>query len=139
MTRGVEGIGKFCHPSFGELKRLSGRCGRLYSIEPIRYCRPSALPSRADLKVCTTHIRRHSMTRSLTIAMFALGTTVAVLGQPGPGSASFDWPQWQGPDRTNVSKETGLLKQWPANGPPRVWSIADLGAGYGSIAVKSDR
>jgi hypothetical protein len=29
-----------------------------------------------------------------------------------------DWPQWQGPDRTRLSKETGLLKQWPAAGPP---------------------
>src|SRR5205085_9908208 len=23
-----------------------------------------------------------------------------------------DWPQWQGPNRDNVSKETGLLKDW---------------------------
>jgi len=23
-----------------------------------------------------------------------------------------DWPQWQGPDRTRVSKETGLQKEW---------------------------
>ena len=30
-----------------------------------------------------------------------------------------DWPQWQGPDRTRISKETGLLKEWPAGGPPR--------------------
>jgi hypothetical protein len=27
-------------------------------------------------------------------------------------SAQFDWPQWQGPDRTAHSKETGLLKSW---------------------------
>ena len=24
-----------------------------------------------------------------------------------------DWPQWQGPDRNAVSKETGLLQEWP--------------------------
>jgi len=26
----------------------------------------------------------------------------------------FDWPQWRGPDRSDVSKETNLLKSWPA-------------------------
>ena len=33
------------------------------------------------------------------------------------GERSNDWPQWQGPDRTGMSKETGLLKAWPASGP----------------------
>ena len=27
-----------------------------------------------------------------------------------------DWPQWQGPDRNAVSKETGLLQEWPKDG-----------------------
>src|SRR5687768_15048079 len=53
--------------------------------------------------------------------------------------AAADWPQWQGPDRTRVSKETGLLKQWPAAGPPVVWTASGLGSGYGSIAVAGDR
>src|SRR5882762_10039267 len=52
---------------------------------------------------------------------------------------SSDWPQWRGPDRTGLSKETGLMKQWPASGPPRLWSISNLGAGYGSVAIKGDR
>ena len=50
-----------------------------------------------------------------------------------------DWPQWQGPDRTGLSKETGLLKAWPAGGPPKVWTISGLGEGYGSLAIKGDR
>ena len=29
---------------------------------------------------------------------------------------SFDWPQWQGPDRNAISKETGLARSWPAEG-----------------------
>ena len=57
---------------------------------------------------------------------------------PGGGSG-LDWPQWQGPDRTGLSKETGLLKQWPPAGPPLVWSASNLGAGYGSVAVKGER
>ena len=65
----------------------------------------------------------------------ALATTAGTGGQSNPP----DWPQWQGPDRTGLSKDTGLLKQWPASGPPLVWSISDIGAGYGSISLKGDR
>lgn len=50
-----------------------------------------------------------------------------------------DWPQWQGLDRTRLSKETGLLKEWPASGPPLVWTATGLGSGYGSMAVAGDR
>jgi outer membrane protein assembly factor BamB len=50
-----------------------------------------------------------------------------------------DWPQWQGPDRTRISKETGLLKEWPASGPPVIWTATGLGSGYGSMAVAGDR
>ena len=50
-----------------------------------------------------------------------------------------DWPQWQGTDRTRISKETGLLKQWPASGPTVVWTAGGLGSGYGSMAVAGER
>ena len=50
-----------------------------------------------------------------------------------------DWPQWQGPDNTRISRETGLLKAWPASGPPVVWTATGLGGGYGSMAVVGDR
>jgi outer membrane protein assembly factor BamB len=53
--------------------------------------------------------------------------------------AAADWPQWQGPDRTRLSKETGLLKEWPASGPAVVWTATGLGSGYGSMAVAGDR
>jgi len=46
-----------------------------------------------------------------------------------------DWPQWQGPDRTRISKQTGLLKEWPVGGPRLVWTANGLGSGYGSMAV----
>jgi outer membrane protein assembly factor BamB len=38
-----------------------------------------------------------------------------------------------------LSKETALSRQWPAGGPPVVWSAANLGAGYGSLSVSGDR
>jgi outer membrane protein assembly factor BamB len=46
-----------------------------------------------------------------------------------------DWPQWRGPHRDGKSAETGLLKTWPAGGPPRVWKTTGLGAGYATVAV----
>lgn len=65
--------------------------------------------------------------------------TVAVIGAVLACAVAIvsgsDWPQWQGPDRTGVSKETGLLKQWPAAGPPVVWTKSGIGGGYGSMAV----
>jgi outer membrane protein assembly factor BamB len=38
-----------------------------------------------------------------------------------------------------VSAERGLLKEWPASGPARVWSATGLGAGYGSVSIAGDR
>ncbi|MBX3279387.1 MAG: PQQ-like beta-propeller repeat protein [Acidobacteria bacterium] len=50
-----------------------------------------------------------------------------------------DWPQFRGPMRNGISAETGLLKTWPASGPPQLWMINTLGQGYGSLAIKGDR
>ena len=46
-----------------------------------------------------------------------------------------DWPQWRGPDRNGISKETGLLKQWPEGGPKRAWLFKDAGLGYSSYSI----
>jgi outer membrane protein assembly factor BamB len=72
-------------------------------------------------------------------AIVVAGSAERAVLQTTPASSAFDWPQWQGPDRTGVSKETGLLQEWPAAGPPLVWSISGLGAGYGSLAIRNDR
>jgi outer membrane protein assembly factor BamB len=50
-----------------------------------------------------------------------------------------DWPQWHGPNRDNKSNETGLLKEWPANGPSLAWKAKDLGGGFSSVAVAAGR
>ena len=54
-------------------------------------------------------------------------------------AADLDWPQWRGPDRTGLSKETGLLGSWPGSGPKQLWSISTLGEGYGTMAISRDR
>ena len=72
------------------------------------------------------------MTRSLTLAVTVFLGAAAL-------NAAADWPQWQGPDRTRISKETGLLKEWPNGGPRLFWTANGLGSGYGSMAVAGDR
>jgi outer membrane protein assembly factor BamB len=46
-----------------------------------------------------------------------------------------DWPQFAGPNRDNKSSETGLLKDWPAQGPALATTIRGIGRGYSSVAV----
>ncbi len=50
-----------------------------------------------------------------------------------------DWPQWRGENRNGMSAETGLLAEWPEAGPPLVWRIDGLGAGYSSTSVSDGR
>src|SRR5882672_8418278 len=54
-------------------------------------------------------------------------------------SGQFDWPQWQGPDRTAHSKETGLLKEWPKDGPPLAWKVKGLGGGDSNPSIAAGR
>lgn len=66
-------------------------------------------------------------------------TLVTVLGL-GLGSAGgADWPQWRGPDRSGVSRETGLASSWPEGGPRLVWKVTGAGQGYSSVAVVAGR
>lgn len=50
-----------------------------------------------------------------------------------------DWPQWRGANRDGISKETGLMKQWPADGPPLVWKANGAGRGYSTMAIANGR
>jgi outer membrane protein assembly factor BamB len=50
-----------------------------------------------------------------------------------------DWPQWRGPHRDDVAKESGLLQHWPKQGPPLLWKVSGLGSGYSSVVIQDDR
>jgi outer membrane protein assembly factor BamB len=54
-------------------------------------------------------------------------------------SLAADWPQWRGPGRSGVSKETGLLQTWPEGGPPLRWKATDIGTGYSAPAIAGGR
>jgi outer membrane protein assembly factor BamB len=55
---------------------------------------------------------------------------------PAPAA---DWPQWRGPNRDGLSAETGLLQEWPADGPTLVWVAKGLGGGYTTPSVARGR
>src|SRR5205085_11373825 len=54
-------------------------------------------------------------------------------------ASGADWPQWQGPDRNAVSKESGLLKEWPKDGPPLAWKVKGLGGGDSAPSIAAGR
>jgi outer membrane protein assembly factor BamB len=53
--------------------------------------------------------------------------------------ARGNWPQWRGPDRTDLSSEKGLLKIWPANGPKLAWKVSGLGNGNSTPSISNGR
>ncbi len=56
-------------------------------------------------------------------------TAVAAAPQAG------DWPTFRGADRSDISRETGLLKSWPSSGPRKIWTFEDAGYGYSGYAI----
>lgn len=58
---------------------------------------------------------------------------------PAWPTSADNWPQYRGPQRNDVSAEKGLAAEWPAGGPPLVWTYADAGIGYSGPAVVDDR
>lgn len=49
-----------------------------------------------------------------------------------------DWPQWLGPQRDGIWRETGILQKFPSAGPTIRWRTA-IGAGYSGPAVSANR
>jgi outer membrane protein assembly factor BamB len=72
------------------------------------------------------------MTTRALLALTAAGLLALAAG-------ADDWPQFRGPNRDGVSKETGLLQKWPKEGPKLAWTYKDAGTGYAGPAVVGDR
>ena len=65
----------------------------------------------------------------LTMLGVALALSAAV------SAAEPDWPCWRGPNRDGRSPDTGLVKQWPEDGPPLVWNAAGIGHGFATVSI----
>jgi outer membrane protein assembly factor BamB len=70
-------------------------------------------------------------TRNLsTLSLLALICTLCIRAD--------DWPQWLGPKRDGVWRESGILEKFPDSGPAIKWR-APIGAGYSGPAVSGGR
>jgi len=76
--------------------------------------------------------------RSMRLLLMATVVSLCVAAQV-MAQANANWPQWRGPNRDGISKETGLLKQWPAEGPPLVWKATGAGRGYSSFSIANGK
>ena len=80
-------------------------------------------------------MRRTRVLPSVLTALFLSAWCAASASAQTPA----EWPQWRGPNRDGISKETGLLKQWPESGPPLAWKAAGAGRGYSSLSASKGR
>lgn len=63
---------------------------------------------------------------------------IGVLGLAASVARADDWPQWMGPQRDNVWRESGILDKFPQGGPKVLWR-AKVAGGYAGPAVVGDR
>ena len=69
-----------------------------------------------------------------TARMAVLAAMICLLAGPlaaGPG----EWPCWRGANHDGKSPDTGLLKQWPAGGPKKLWQVDEIGKGFSTVSV----
>jgi len=66
--------------------------------------------------------------RAVLLVLFAWGCAAAETPEPF-------WPEFHGANRDNISRETGLLKTWPPEGPKLVWKFAECGIGYACVSA----
>jgi outer membrane protein assembly factor BamB len=64
---------------------------------------------------------------------------IALLALTATGSLAADFAQWRGPRRDGHSPESGLLQEWPKDGPRLLWQVKEAGAGYSTPSVVGER
>jgi outer membrane protein assembly factor BamB len=76
--------------------------------------------------------------KNMNIRLLA-AITLLFLSVSASAQTNGEWPQWRGANRDGISKETGLLKQWPEAGPPLAWKTSGAGSGYSSFSISKGR
>jgi outer membrane protein assembly factor BamB len=73
----------------------------------------------------------------ICLAILQLGLQSFVSAK-SDGERAGDWPKFRGHNGDGISGETGLLKEWPQEGPREIWRIP-IGEGYSGMAVVNGR
>ncbi|MHC4096128.1 MAG: hypothetical protein ACYSU3_08715 [Planctomycetota bacterium] len=60
------------------------------------------------------------------VVMIVFGLAISISSVSAADDAA-EWPCWQGPNHDAKSPATGLLKEWPAEGPKLLWQVNGLG------------
>ncbi len=76
--------------------------------------------------------------RDLLVGAGTLGASALLPGGSLTAAVAADWPQFRGPQRDNISKETGLARKWPAAGFRPLWSVP-VAPGYAGAAIVGSR
>ena len=69
--------------------------------------------------------------RCITLTSVVVASSIAIVG-------AENWPQFRGPARDGISRETGLLRQWRAGEPKVLWTVP-VGQGYAGAAILDGR
>lgn len=80
----------------------------------------------------------HYTRRDWIIGAGALGLATLLPSAQAAAPGAEDWPQFRGAARNNISRETGLLRRWPAGGPKVLWSVP-VAQGYAGAAIVAGR
>ncbi len=99
---------------------------------PLRISFALAVTAIVIASVLSTGCGKSDQAVAVTVAA-DVAANVAVTG--AADVAAEDWPGWRGVARDGKSPDTGLLKQWPAEGPKRLWEVNNIGSGYSTVAV----
>src|SRR5205807_1993891 len=75
------------------------------------------------------HLVHSSM---VTLVLTALSETTPFAGH------AADWPEWLGPNREGMWRETDLVEKFPAGGPEVRWRVP-IGTGYSGPSVANGR
>ena len=109
-------------------------------------------PTKSDLKKSQPTSPKSSSTSDTSVASITKGSRPSsrasrsrkAMTKPSDSatagsSSTGEWNQFRGPNRDNLSPETGLLSSWPDSGPPQAWSTRGIGDGYSSVSISNGR
>lgn len=75
------------------------------------------------------------MNRSLALTGLLLLVGTLILPPQLSAADPAPWPQWRGPTRNGIVRETGLLPDWNKRKPELLWMAEGMGNGYASLSI----